>query len=106
ADGRARLVTGGIPFVSVTEPSDTGSTFGRVLLKLLAVFAEWERDAIRDRCYEGKTRAAANGTWIGGRKPFGYDVVEKLLVVNEANAEIVREIFDQYVNSGWGMQKI
>jgi site-specific DNA recombinase len=105
-EGLDRLERLGVKFLSMTEPFDTGTAFGRILIGLLAIFAQWEREAIRDRCYEGKKRAAANGTWIGGREPFGYDLVDRRLTVNEANAAIVREIFDLYANGGWGLQRI
>lgn len=96
----------GIQFISMTEPYDTTTEVGRILVGLLALFAEWERGTIRQRCYDGKLRAASNGTWIGGRSPFGYRVTDKRLVINEETAPVVRDIFLLYVEEGWGMQKI
>ena len=40
------------------------------------------------------------GMWMGGRVPIGYDVLDKLLVVNTSEAETVRHIFDRYLALG------
>ena len=36
------------------------------------------------------------GRWTGGRVPFGYDVVERKIVVNDREALVVREVFALY----------
>jgi site-specific DNA recombinase len=95
-----------IKFLSMTEPYDTSTREGKMLMGILALFAEWERDAIRQRCYDGKIRAATNGTWIGGREPFGYRLEGKQILVNEETASFVRDIFRLYVDESYGMQKI
>jgi site-specific DNA recombinase len=44
--------------------------------------------------------SAAKGMWMGGLVPLGYDVIERLLVVNQTEAETVREIFRRYLELG------
>lgn len=57
---------------SATEPFDTGSAAGRMMLQMLAVFAEFEHATIVDRISAGIERRAKEGRWFGGRPPFGY----------------------------------
>ena len=58
----------GVVFRSATEPFDTATPIGRMLLQMLAIFAQFERDKI----IAGMERKAAKGLWKGGRRPFGY----------------------------------
>jgi DNA invertase Pin-like site-specific DNA recombinase len=57
---------------SATEPFDTGSAAGRMMLQMLAVFAEFEHATIVDRVTAGIGRRAREGNWATGRLPFGY----------------------------------
>ena len=57
---------------SATEPFDTGSAAGRMMLQMLAVFAEFEHATIVDRVTAGIERRAKEGRWSAGRLPFGY----------------------------------
>ena len=64
----------GVAFRSATEPFDTGSPAGRMMVQMLGVFAEFERATIIDRVIAGMERKAQKGLWCGGRDPFGYRV--------------------------------
>jgi site-specific DNA recombinase len=82
---------------SATEPFDTGSAAGRMMLQMLGVFAEFEHATIVDRVTSGIERRAREGRWAGGRIPFGYARdEEKQLVPDERAAPIVRRIFEWY----------
>jgi len=50
-------------------------------------------ERIRDKIAASK----AKGMWMGGPLPLGYDVRDRLLVINEAEAALVRRIFDDFV---------
>lgn len=54
---------------------------------------------------KGKYSAAKKGVW-SGREPYGYDIVEGKLKINEKEAEAIKIIFDLYLNQGWGLNKI
>ena len=56
----------------VTEPFDTATAMGRMLVQMLGMFDQFERDTITDRVIAGMERKAAAGKWKGGRRPFGY----------------------------------
>jgi site-specific DNA recombinase len=98
----------GVAFRSATEPFDTATPAGRMMVQMLAVFAEFERATIIDRVINGMERKAARGEWCGGERPFGYlvDSDTGTLVVKEDEAPIVEFIFDQYAHQHVGAKTI
>ena len=85
-----------ISFVSVTQQFNTTSSMGRLTLNVLLSFAQFEREVTGERIRDKIAAAKKKGLWMGGNPPLGYDVKNKELVVNEAEAETVRHIFRQY----------
>ena len=64
-----RIGHAGATFRSLTEPIDTRTPLGRMMLQLLGSFAEFERSVIRERCAAGRIAAAARGVrWGRPRK--------------------------------------
>lgn len=82
-------------FEFVLEKFDTTSPSGRMILNILGVFAQFEREMIRERTVIGVKGAVSKGHF-GGPAPLGYkkEKDSKLLVIDEETAPIVREIFD------------
>lgn len=79
-----------IGFRSLTEAIETDTPQGRMFLQLLGVFAEFERELIRERCLAGQIAARARGqTW--GPKPL-FNVAESKKIAN-------------MWRSGWAEQK-
>jgi site-specific DNA recombinase len=93
---------------SATEPFDTGSAAGRMMLQMLAVFAEFEHATIVDRISAGIERRAKQGRWFGGRPPFGYlfSNVERVLVPDPVKAPVVKRVFDLYARERLGTRTI
>ncbi len=93
---------------SATEPFDTSSAAGKMMMQMLGVFAEFERTTIVERITAGMDRAASEGRWVVGKVPYGYvrDKETKLLLPNEAQALVVRRIFDYYVEDQLGSEAI
>ena len=87
----------GVTFVSVTQQFSTATSVGKLTLNLLMSFAEFERDVISERTRDKIAACRRNGLWTGGRPVLGYDIQDKRLVVNEAEAAAVREIFAVYL---------
>ncbi len=89
---------------SATEPFDTGSAAGRMMLQMLAVFAEFEHATIVDRVSAGIERRAKEGRWYAGRPPFGYvfSDAERRLVPDPVKAPVVQRIFDLYARKRLG----
>src|SRR6266540_699812 len=55
----------GVGFVSLTEALDLTTPAGRAMAALLAVFAEFEREVLRERVRAGLAHARQNGTKLG-----------------------------------------
>lgn len=87
----------GVTLKSITEPFDTASAAGKMMLQMLGVFAEFEHATIVERTKVGMEKKAKGGNFVGGRIPYGYALdPEKGLVVNEEEAIIVRKMFKMY----------
>ena len=88
-------------FVSMSENFDTSTPFGRAMIGILAVFAQLEREQIKERMSMGKEARAKEGKWHGGAtEPIGYDYdpATELLNVNEYEAMQVRELFSLFLD--------
>ena len=98
----------GVAFRSATEPFDTASPAGRMMVQMLGVFAEFERATIIERVIAGMEKKASKGGWNGGSRPLGYDydATTGALRVNESEAPLVREIFDLYTKKEIGSTSI
>jgi site-specific DNA recombinase len=101
------LEAAGVGFRSATEPIDTSSPTGRMLVQLLGVFAEFERATIIDRVINGMERKAARGAWLGGRIPYGLALdTDKRLRIEPGEFPLINRIFDRYTNDHIGATTI
>lgn len=89
-----------ISFVSVTQQFNTSNSMGRLTLNVLLSFAQFEREVGAERVRDKIAASRKKGIWTGGNPPLGYDNVDKKLVLIEKEAEIVREIYAQYLEHG------
>ncbi|MBI3818424.1 MAG: recombinase family protein [Planctomycetes bacterium] len=89
----------GVSFVSTTQQFNTGTSVGRLILNILATFAQFERETISERTRDKMAAARRHGRHTGGWPLLGYDTINKKLVVNEPEAERVREIFSLYLTA-------
>ena len=90
-----------VDFVSMNENFSADTPFGRAALGIMATFAQFEREQIRERLMMGKQARAKTGKFSGGNNiPYGYDYIDHELVPNEKEAEIVRDIFRRYLSGG------
>ena len=89
-----------IAAIDQPEFSTAGAT-GNFLRNILMAAAEFERDMIKQRTSEGMRAKIAKGEWHGGPLPLGYEnnKEEKRLVVNETEAELVKRIFNYYLEN-------
>src|SRR5580698_4846511 len=83
----------GASFVSVTQQFNTTTSMGRLTLNVLLSFAQFEREVTGERIRDKIAASKRKGMWMGGTTPFGYDVSDRRLVVNEIEAETVRSIY-------------
>jgi site-specific DNA recombinase len=90
----------GVTFVSVTQSFNTTTSMGRLTLNILLSFAQFEREVIGERIRDKVAASRKRGIWMGGYVPLGYDVQDRKLVVNEAEAAAVRRIFQRFIDLG------
>ena len=84
----------GVDFVSMTENFDTSTPLGRAMIGILSVFAQLEREQIKERMIMGKDARGKEGLYHGGKPPKGYTYTpEDGLLVDPAEAECVRAAF-------------
>lgn len=90
----------GVDFVSMSENFDTSTPFGRAMIGILAVFAQLERENIKERTMIGKEARAKEGKWHGGAtEPIGYDYdpATDLLNINEYEALQIQELYNLFL---------
>lgn len=96
-----------VAFISIQESFNTATAFGRAVVGILSVFAQLERENIYERTRNGMQKRVEAGYWPGGGGvPFGYDYdPEKGILVPNADAATVRQIYDLYLQ-GYALQTI
>ncbi len=90
----------GVSFVSVTQQFNTTTSMGRLTLNVLLSFAQFEREVTAERIRDKIAASRKKGMWMGGSLPVGYRAEERQLVVDEAQAQLVRRIFALYLELG------
>ena len=89
-----------VSFVSVTQQFNTTTSMGRLMLNVLLSFAQFEREITGERIRDKIAASKRKGMWMGGSPPMGYDVRDRQLVVNDADAETIRQVFAAYLEVG------
>jgi site-specific DNA recombinase len=67
------------------------------MLNVLLSFARFEREVTGERIRDKIAASKAKGMWMGGYTPLGYRVENRRLVIEEAEAKLVRHIFSEFV---------
>src|SRR5471030_2677961 len=86
-----------VSFVAVTQQFNTTTSMGRLTLNVLLSFAQFEREVTGERIRDKVAASKKKGMWMGGMPPLGYDVKNRKLVVNAAEARIVVDIYRRYL---------
>ena len=92
----------GVNLICVEDGIDSSKEAGKLMISVLSAVAEIERENIRIQTMEGRMQKAREGKWNGGFAPYGYMLVDGKLEINEDEAEAIRIIFEQYVNTDIG----
>jgi hypothetical protein len=92
----------GVNLICVEDGIDSSKDAGKLMISVLSAVAEIERENIRVQTMEGRMQKAREGRWNGGFAPYGYELKEGKLYINEEEAEAIRVIFDKYVNTDMG----
>lgn len=92
----------GVNLICVEDGIDSSKDAGKLMISVLSAVAEIERENIRVQTMEGRIQKAREGKWNGGFAPYGYQLIDGKLLINEEEAIAIRTIFDQYVNTSIG----
>ncbi|MHB1800048.1 MAG: recombinase family protein [Actinomycetes bacterium] len=96
-----------VAFKSATEPFDTGGSLGKLMLQMLAIFAEFERALILERIRTGIAAKLAKGIPLNSRVGYGLTLAQDGRVVADPSTfGTVRRIFDAYVTDRLGTRAI
>ena len=102
----------GVNLLCVEDGIDSAGAAGKLMISVLAAVAEIERENIKEQTMAGRQQKARDGRWNGGFAPYGYKLVHKdgekgkVLVIEEKEAELVRLIYDKFVNTNMGANGI
>ena len=89
-----------VSFSAVTQQINSATSMGRLMLNVLLSFAQFEREVTGERIRDKIAASKRKGLWMGGMPPLGYDVQNRQLVINDAEAAIVRRIFQEMLTIG------
>ena len=103
-----------VKFVSSQESFDTSSPYGEMIVKLLAVFAEFERTSIIERVTQAYAHRSEMGFYMGGRQPYGFELVPtvihniktKKLNPIPSQVEQIRYIYEVYAQESVSLRRL
>lgn len=103
-----------VEFVSSQESFDTSSPYGEMIVKILMVFAEFERTSIINRVTQAYAHRSEMGFYMGGRQPYGFELVPavihniktKKLSPILSEAEQIRYIFEVYAQESVSLRRL
>lgn len=84
-------------FVSVTQNFNTADSMGRLTLNMLLSFAQFEREISSERIRDKVAASKKKGIWMGGCVPFGYQPLNRKLVIKPEEAKVVKFMFEKYL---------
>lgn len=88
-----RLDKAGADLVSLSERIDTTSAAGKMVFRMLAVLAEFERDLVSERTTAALAHMKANGQRVG-TVPYGFDLADDgaTLIPNDTEQAVIADI--------------
>lgn len=101
-----RMQDFGVNLICVEDGIDSSKDAGKLMISVLSAVAEIERENILVQTMEGRKQKAREGKWNGGFAPYGYQLINGELHIAEEEAEVIRVIYDKFVNTTMGMAAI
>ena len=103
-----------VEFVSSQESFDTSSPYGELIVKILMIFAEFERTSIINRITQAYAHRSEMGFYMGGRQPYGFELVPTVIhniqtkKLNPIPAEVeqVRYIYEAYAQESVSLRRL
>ncbi len=101
-----RMQDFGVNLICVEDGIDSSKDAGKLMISVLSAVAEIERENILVQTMEGRKQKAREGKWNGGFAPYGYKLESGELLIAEDEADIIRLIYDKYINTTMGINAI
>ena len=95
-----------VNLICVEDGIDNSTSGGKLTMAILSAVAEIERENINVQFLAGRMQKLMKGGWPGGALPYGYRSVNKQAVVIPEEAEIVKLVFEKYLQDGASMNGI
>ena len=103
-----------VKFISSQELFDTSSPYGEMIVKILMIFAEFERQSIIERVTQAYAHRSEMGFYMGGRKPYGFTLTDtiihniktKMLSPVTEEIEQLKYIFEAYSVPGITLRRL
>ncbi len=103
-----------VEFVSSQESFDTSSPYGELIVKILMIFAEFERTSIINRITQAYAHRSEMGFYMGGRQPYGFELVPtvihnintKKLSPIPSEIEQIRYIYEVYAQESVSLRRL
>lgn len=103
-----------VQFISSQEAFDTTSPYGEMIIKLLMVFAEFERTSTIERVTQAYAHRSEMGFYMGGRRPYGFELVPTVihnirtrkLEPIPAEMEQIRYIYEVYAQENVSLRRL
>lgn len=103
-----------VEFVSSQESFDTSSPYGEMIVKILMVFAEFERTSTINRIRQAYAHRSEMGFYMGGRQPYGFELVPtvihniktKKLYAIPSEVEQIQYIFEVYAQESVSLRRL
>ena len=96
----------GVNLICVDDNLDSSAATGKLMISVMSAMAEIERENINAQTKAGHEQKAKEGGWNGGPAPYGYTLENGQLIVQEDEAEVIREIYNLFVNTAYGPSKV
>ena len=96
----------GVNLICVEDGIDSSKDSGKLLISVLSAVSEIERENILVQTMAGRQQKAREGAWNGGFAPYGYQLFDGKLIIEEDEAEVIRIIFDKYIHTNLGLSGI
>jgi len=103
-----------VEFISSQESFDTSSPYGELIVKILMVFAEFERTSIINRITQAYQHRSEMSFYMGGRQPYGFEleptiisgIKTKKLKPIPAEVEQIRYIYEAYAQENVSLRRL
>ncbi len=95
-----------VNLICVEDGIDNSTSGGKLTMTILSAVAEIERENINVQFTAGRMQKLMNGGWPGGALPYGYRSVDRQAVVVPEEAEIVKLVFERYLQDDASMNGI